>query len=885
MKILNIFLLTLIFTAGFLRMADDGDRSPLTPANSSSSGIRPEMDALGRFESGFALQALEWQYRLRAHPAGRIPEGWREAAMTQSAALKGGAPGEALSALTWISLGPTDVGGRIRSIAIDPNDPSIVYCGSVSGGVWKSTDAGGSWFPTNDLAANLVIGALAIDPNNPNIIYAGTGEGYFNVDALRGAGILKSTDGGATWALTTTFSSSPSGFPYYINDIYIRPDDSRLLYAATNSGVYRSTNSGASWIYIPKTTGTRRATQIVADPLAPATFYVAYGNFTTDGVYKTTDGGASFTKLTGGFPTTGFERIALAICKGTPSVLYAVLCASSTYGTHSIQKTTDGGASWTAVNAPTDAYFGGTHLGNQGWYNNVVAVHPSDPNLVYVGGINSFRSTSGGMTWTQMSHGGPAAIPFMHVDQHAIAFQPGNPAVMYFGNDGGMYKTTNGGTTIGRINNGLAVTQFYSGAAHPSAEIFYGGTQDNGTLMSVSQPAWTTSLGGDGGHTAVDFTTPTTVYTEYVYLNFQKSLNSGATWFRSMSGIPVSGGAQSDGTSDRCAFIAPFAMDPSNSQVLVAGTYRVYRTTNGAGMWTPISPDLTGDAGGAGGVGSQLSVITALAVAPSTQATIWAGTSGGDSAARVQVTTNTGSSWVNVTKSPLPNRAVTSIAVDPTNSQRAYVGYSGYNTNTPTTPGHVFRTTNRGTTWTNVSANLPDVPVNAVILNPVNPEMHIIVGTDLGMYQTTDGGTSWTEENTGLAKVSVFDLDLRPDGIVVAATHGRGMFRTAASITPVGEETTGIPAAHRLLQNYPNPFNPSTTIAFELAGEAEVGLRVYDAAGREVATLAAGRLGPGAHTRSFDGAGLASGVYFAALEVRAPGGADFRDVRKMMLIR
>ncbi|HLF15656.1 MAG TPA: T9SS type A sorting domain-containing protein, partial [Bacteroidota bacterium] len=844
-------------------------------------------------EAGYPYQAMEWQYRLRAHPAGKIPADWRETALSQMTAMKGSASARTLSALSWLPLGPDDVGGRIRSIAIDPTNTDIIYCGSVSGGVWKSTDAGANWLPTNDMAANLVIGAIAIDPNNSNIIYAGTGEGYFNIDALRGAGTLKSTDGGATWALTTTFSASPSGFPYYINDIYIRPDNSLLLFAATNSGLYRSTNAGTSWLYVTKTTGTRRATQIAADEFNPGTFYVAYGNFSTDGIYKTTDGGASFAKLAGGFPTNGFYRISMAISKGDPSVLYAVLTDSATYGTHSVQKTTDGGATWTAVTTPSGGLLGGTHLGNQGWYNNVAAVHPTDFNRVYVGGINTFRSTDGGSSWPQMTHGYPSGLPFMHVDQHAIAFDPNNPSIMYFGNDGGMYKSTDGGNSFTEINNGLAVTQFYSGAAHPSSEIYYGGTQDNGTLKTAAAPAWTESLSGDGGATAVDFVTPATVYTEYVYLNFQKSTNSGLSWLRSMTGIPTSGGLQSDGTSDRCAFIAPFTMDPTNPQVLVAGTYLVYRTTNGASGWTAISTDLTGDPGGANGVGDPQSVVSAIAIAKSAPATIYAGTTGYfnpvtmiSTPSSVQVTTNTGSTWTNTTKSPLPDRAVTSIAIDPANASRAYIGFSGYNTNTPTTPGHLFRTTNRGTTWTNVSGNLPDVPVNAVALDTAHADTHIIVGTDLGVFETANGGTSWTEENSGMAKVAVFDLDLRNDGVLVAATHGRGMFKTTGSIiTSVSEIPSGVPLAHRLAQNYPNPFNPVTTVTFDVASASDVTLRVYDAAGREVARLFDGPLDPGSYGSTFDGAGLASGVYFSVLETSSRDGGYFRDMKKMLLVR
>ena len=246
MKSFVLFTASIVFSAVFLSIVASPDSTESTPTAKRSpfppsSGYHENDEEM---EAGYPYQAMEWQYRMRAHPTGRIPSAWRENALAQMAVLKGSAPAVTATAPVWLPLGPDNIGGRVRSIAIDPTNTSIVYCGSVSGGIWKSTDAGGSWLPTSDMAANLVIGAIAIDPNNSNIIYAGTGEGYFNIDALRGAGILKSTDAGASWALTTTFGASPNGFPYYINDIYIRPDNSSLLFAATNSGLYRSTNAG-----------------------------------------------------------------------------------------------------------------------------------------------------------------------------------------------------------------------------------------------------------------------------------------------------------------------------------------------------------------------------------------------------------------------------------------------------------------------------------------------------------------------------------------------------------------------------------------------------------------------------------------------------------------
>ena len=871
--VIAVFLLALFFVSG--RQAE------------RSRAEEPFVRSAG-FRATFALESMRWFNTQRAFPAGTIPADWRDNALAhiEKRMLK---QASSATSLAWAFVGPDNIGGRIRSIAMHPTNSNILFCGSVSGGIWKSTDAGGSWAPVNDLMPNLVIGAIAIDSGNTNVIYAGTGEGFFNIDALRGVGVLKSTDGGSTWATQAGFTGSPAGFPYYVNDLYIRPDNSSIVYAATNSGLFRTTNGGTSWAYIKRGDNTYRATQIVADPTAPLTFYVAFGNFSRDGIYKTTNGGTTFAKLSGGFPTSGFNRISMAIAKSNPQVLYAVLTDSATYQTFSIQKTTNGGANWSAVAAPTDAG-GGTHLGSQGWYNNVVVVHPTNESLVYLGGINAFKSSTGGSTWAQITSGySPYIHPYMHVDQHAMAFDPNNPAVMYFGNDGGMYKSTTGGSSFSSANNNLAVTQFYSGAVHPTLETYYGGTQDNGTIKGTGGLSWQTVFSGDGGVSVVDQVTPTTVFTEYTFLAIQKSTNGGGTWIRSINGIPAFGSGQGDGTSDRCNFIAPYVMDPSNPQILVAGTYRAYRTTNGGALWSAISGDLTGS--GAGATFDAGSVISAIAVAKSGGDTIYVGTSGFDtlaSAPKIQVTSNKGASWTDVTKLPLPKRYVTSIAIDPNDARRAYAGYSGYNANS-SAAGHLFRTTNRGTTWTNVTGDLPDIPVNAIVLDP-SSQSHIALGTDLGVFETTNGGTSWLQQNGGLANVSVIDLDLRGDGYLFAATHGRGMYKSALQFyipDAVNELPAELPSSFVVGQNYPNPFNPTTTIPFALSAASVVRLKVYDAAGREVAILVNEKLSPGSYTSTFDASSLASGVYFYQLTAVGEGSAaaSFSETKKMLLVR
>lgn len=794
-KILKIIIPLACFSIFFWYVA--GVKAPNRPETVPDPGS-------GTFRATDAYHAMKWYNDQRVYPTGRIPLHWRENAERQIAAARMAqtALGKTASptTLAWTYVGPDAIGGRTRSIVINPQNTNVIYCGSVSGGIFKTTDAGASWFPTTDHVANMVIGAMVMDPVDTSIIYAGTGEGYFNVDALRGGGVLKSTDAGASWTLLSNFINPPSTNYYYINKLIIRPDNRSVLYAGTLEGIWKTTDAGLHWnrLSVPAS-GSTGCTDLVADPTNPDIMHASFGLFRTNGIYKTTNGGSNWTKESTGLPpvSTSFHRISLAISQSNPSVLYAAF-ADSNNGTLGIWRTTDAGAGWSQVQTPHDgsAQVNSGYLWVQGWYANVIAVDPSNPDVAYAGGVNLFKTTNGGTSWARISDGYANGSSYVHVDQHAIAFV--NSSLVYFGNDGGMFKSTNGGSTFIEINTNLATTQFYSVAVHPGAEIYYGGTQDNGTLRTTSAPSWAMVNPGDGGVTAVDFTTPTTVYTEYLYLALLKSTSSGApnTFGRIMNGIPSTGSNPSDGASDRVEFIAPYTMDPSNSQVLVAGTYRVFRTTNGGGQWSAISNDLTG--AGAGQQGDAGPVITALAIAKSSSSTIYAGTGSnriGLDTTKVWVTTNAGgtgmATWTEITRTNLPDRYVTAITVDPANRDRAFVCYSGYGS------GHVFRTTNRGASWTDVSGDLPDLPVNALVIDPAGIN-HLIIGTDLGIFETTDGGTGWSQQNLGLANVSVADLELRGDQFLFAATHGRGMFKTSNPINAV-------PTTHLTVALHQNP--------------------------------------------------------------------------------
>ena len=728
-------------------------------------------------------KAMLWYYQQRAYPNNTIPEKWREEAQ-RHIELNNISAVNSPNALSWTQLGPGNIGGRIRSIAVHPTDPNTVYIGAVAGGVWKSVDGGSSWTSLTDFMGNIAVCALVIDPNNPNTIYAGTGEGFFNLDGIRGAGIFKSTDAGASWS---QLSSTNNVDYYYVNDLEYDAVNG-VLYAATRKGLYSSSNGGATFdTEIYDSNGDDiHFTDVEIAYTNPTTIFTAYGIFSQSEIWRSVDGGATFQSNAS---LSGAGRIELAASKSNPGFLYVSLMDLSTNGTAWFGYTSDNGNNWNPLTIPGPSLSGAsTYTGTQAWYDNIVSVDPTNHQNVYAGGVDNFKSTNGGANWNQKTNWYTGtALQYVHADQHAMAWAPSNSNIVYLGNDGGIYKSTNKGENWTSMNNNLFITQFYYGTVSPTGTTYAGGMQDNGTLKSTGGTSWNEILGGDGGATEIDFNNTNNIYMEYVNLALYKTTDGGANFFKAMNGIPT-GPNFYDGTTDRTQFISPFSMDPNNSSTLVAGTYRVWRTTDGAANWSAISGDLTGD--GSGGSGATISTVI---VAKGNSNVIYVGCSNG----RVQVTTNAGGNW-NIRTSGLPNLAVTKIATDPNNPAIAYLTFSGY-----TPSARIYKTTDYGVNWSNISGNLPALPTNCVAINPANGN-NLFVGTDLGIFSTTDGGSSWVQDVNGMANVPVLDLDYRSsDNKLFAATHGRSMFVATVSGGGGGTQVT------ILQQGFDSSFPPS----------------------------------------------------------------------------
>jgi uncharacterized protein (TIGR03437 family) len=457
----------------------------------------------------------------------------------------------------------------------------------------------------------------------------------------------------------------------------------------------------------------------------------------------------------------------------------------------------DGGTNWTQVTTPQT-------LG-QANYNLELTVDPTNANVLYYGtqanSVNSagtvFRSANGGQSWTDLSRGD--GNEGLHADTHAIAVSAANPNIVFTGNDGGVWRTNNANentVTWRNLNGTLNITQFQAIALHPTNPNFViGGTQDNGTNIFRGSLTWQHSRGGDGGFTLVDQSNPQVLYHTFFNQNNsggqraqigpEISLNGGSTWLRrGCFGCSTQQG--NFNPADRVGFYAPMAQHTgytgSNGNVVYFGTHRLYRSADQGITWNGLGTSSDGFGADVtnGGTG-RLSAIAAHPSLANNQEIVWVGSNDGSIRITLNANAGTNATFTNLTKAPLPNRFLTDIALDRNNTQRAVITFSGFNSVTPTTPGHVFLTTNQGQSWTDISGNLPDVPVTSVAINPNDP-LTIYIGTDLGVFQTTNGGSTWERLGNGMPRVATFMVRYHAaSNSLFAATHGRGVYRLTTS--------------------------------------------------------------------------------------------------------
>ncbi len=701
----------------------------------------------------------------RAYPHKEVPVKARlQAAQQAKQMIQDAAALKDADTVTWTQAGPENVPGRVTDIAIPSSQPNTIYVAAAAGGVFKSTNAGASWTAIFDDVGVQSIGAIAVHPSDPDILYVGTGEANSSGDSYEGTGMYKTTDGGTTW----TYLGLPNSF--HIGRIVIdplRPDTifvavaGKLFGTNPDRGLYRSVDGGITWeqkLFISDTT----ACIDVAFQASTGTVYAAmwhrYRNPRerrvggwTSGLYRSTDYGETWTLLTNGLPPQSetLGRIGVSI-EPVTGVVYAIFCdhPGNFIG---LYKSIDNGNTWTQTN---DGDLNGM-LGGFGWYFGQVRVAPNNPNTVYALGVDLYKSSDGGTSWDWVGGG-------IHVDHHAMVINAGNVNDVYVGCDGGINHTTDGGNNWTNFPN-MPNTQFYAITIDRNNPVrLYGGTQDNGTLRTLTGATndWQHIHGGDGFYVVVDHSDPNIIYAEYQWGYLDKSTNGGASFSWAMNGI--------DYNNDRHNWNTPFVMDPSDHNTLYYGSNKLYKTTDGADNWFAVSDDLTnGDDPG----NLTFGTITTIAVARTDNQVVYVGTDD----ANVWITTDGCTSWQNVSAS-LPDRWVTRVTTDPHDASIAYVTLSGYSESSLTP--HIYRTTDYGLTWTAIHGNMPDAPINDVIVDPHDDSM-LYIATDFGVFYTEDLGQTWSPLGTGLPVVPVHDLEFDvATRTLVAGTHGRSMYRT-----------------------------------------------------------------------------------------------------------
>jgi len=755
-------------------------------------GCKQEQTASSNSEK-YSKSPFEIMYLQRAYPTGQIKAG---AAQEAKAWKKQNVSTRSLEE-DWQPVGPVAVGGRVTDIEIPIDEAEVYYVGAASGGVFKSTDAGASFIPIFDEQGAMAIGDIEISKQNTDIVWVGTGEANPGGGSLayEGDGVYVSSDAGQTW---TNKGLSETGS---ISKVLIDPNDDNVIFAGAmgrlfsndnNRGLYRSRDNGDTWEQILFVSDSTGVIDMVNHPtLSNVIFAVTwerirtrqdrqYGG-ATSGIHRSIDGGDTWQELTNGLPTdpTQKGRIGIDISQSNPLVLYARYsdAAGSIEG---VYRTNNGGESWTEVNSSQL-----TNVGFHWWFSGI-HVDPNDENTIYNVDFEVQKSTDGGNTWFD-------AFPGVHVDQHALAFNAMADNEVLVGNDGGVYKSTDGGNSSGSMDN-LAITQFYRISVDPNdSDVVYGGSQDNGTWRTRVNDGvnynWANVFGGDGFQPLIH-TNGNTLYAQSQRGNLVRSNTRPVVNF-----VFATNGING---SDRNNWDTPIVFDPQNNDFIYYGTNRVWRSENNANTWSVISPDLTD--GPAPGI-LNFGTITTIDVSPVDSDVIIVGTDDSN----IWITTDGGANWNN-TSSTLPNLWTTKVLADREDPSSFYVTFSGYRYGNNFS--HVFRTVNSGADWIDIGSGLPDIPINDIVQDK---NANLYLATDVGVLSSSDEGELWTPCGGNMPDVVVTDLAIHDaDDLLFAGTYGRSAFKL--DIEQVDVATLPNPLSIGL-KMYPNPSSNQVTIS------------------------------------------------------------------------
>lgn len=698
----------------------------------------------------------------------------------------------------WTWLGPGNIGGRLRAVLIDPTNTQRMWVGAAGGGVWYSDTGGASWQPRNNLITMLGCGCMALDPANANHLYYGSGEGFFdaeqgssNTAILRGAGIFESFDAGVTWARIQS-TSTPDW--YFVNRLSFQPGNPLVMLAATGSGIWRSADGGQTW-------SQRTTTRTLDIDFHPTDSTRAVAGRADGFASRSLDGGLTWVNTQIGTIST---RVELAYARSSPTTVFAAV--SDTGWFINIWRSLDGGATWVLRSTQT--------IGTYSLYNNALWVDPTNANNLVYGGVQLYRSTDAGATRVQFTTGS-------HPDYHVIVEQPGYNGTtnkrIYTGDDGGLHTIADWQTgSWSTLNTGLGVTQFYGAAMNPTSGVMIAGAQDNGTnRYNGNANAWTYNIiGGDGGFCAADPGDPNYFYGAYQHLGLQRSSNAGVSW------TDIRGATTSDLGFN---FVPYYLLDPNNSNRMLACGRSLWRTDNvktgapptwvqikaprNCPTFTAIPTDHFAD--------NPYCNLSAAQIAVGNSDVVWAGHNDGE-LHRTANGTAAAPTWTLVDSSlggALPDRWISSIAIDPSNHQRVLVSLMGY------TPDNLWETLDNGATWHTIdgtgTGSLPDLPISWVVMHPVLHDL-LFVATDLGLFHSTNGGASWAPIAGGPENVCIEQLVWKNSRQLLCVTHGRGVYQ--ATLPLAGTQPVGLGCAAGALPQF-TASSPvvGTTMQFALA--------------------------------------------------------------------
>ena len=647
----------------------------------------------------------------------------------------------------WQNLGPIQTPyiynstnirgvGRLNAIAFDPNNSNIIYVGAPAGGVWKTSDGGQSWVPITESLASLGIADIAVDPSNSQIIYIATGDR--DAHSAYSIGVLKSTDGGQTWNTTNlTFELQEQ---IRLSRILINPQNPNIIYTGGNNGIFKSTDGGSNWTMI--------SNEYVKDmelcPSNPNIIYAAtYAPYNGDAkILRSNDSGNTWQDISPNF--SDVARIDLAVTPDNGDVIYAFAANSIDYGFHSLWKSSNKGDSWVELQNSNYSpnyldWYAGDGSGGQGWFDLTIAVDPFDENHIFIGGINIWESTNGGIIFFQRSiwyHGGNYA--YVHADQHHLVFSP--QGILYSANDGGIVKYQNNNWI--NLSDGLIISQIYRlSTSQTNNDLVIIGLQDNGTILKNNNE-FSAVLGGDGMECLINPQNNNILYAEYYYGNLYKSIDGGHNFY------DIS--PSSDGN-----WITPYVCDYNNPNIMYIGYSELYKSTDGGESWSEITNNITNQ-----------QKIDDIAIAPSDINYIYFSVNG-----NLYRSTNGGTNWYLVSSNFSEN--ITDIAIAYNNPNKVFVTTGGFTDNYK-----VFYSEDGGYTWTNISSGLPNVPANTIVYEN-NTNDRIYVGTDLGVFLKNGLSSQWILFNQGMPNVVIDEMEINyATNEIYAATFGRGLWKS-----------------------------------------------------------------------------------------------------------